>query len=238
MASKFNVYDFIANIIPGITFLWAIEQGFKAVGANSPFPIAGQLTETSVLIVLGYVCGLMLQGVSEALTEKKILLRAWQGFPSERMLLPNDQTFSAERKQEILRLIRERFKVTTQPVISEGASAEREESARRKKNQELFYLCYGYVENLNPKILAFDAQYGLFRCLLTTFTLLFIAAIPVASVAWGGPLLNNWELIMWPVVLSVCGWISYLRCRKRSKDFARAVYDLFTSGVAAPHKHG
>lgn len=238
MLAKFNIYDFLADIVPGITFVWAIEVFLRVAGIPSPLPSSGQLSETSVIVVLGYVCGLMLQGVSEAVTEKKILLRIWKGFPSERTLLPADRTFTSERKAEILRLIGERFKVSVEPVIPEGTSAEGEAQLRRKKSQELFYLCYGYVENLSPKVLLFNAQYGMFRCLITTFALLFLLSVPVVLASWSGSFGSNWHRLLWPAALSLFTWISYLRCAKRSKDFVRAVYDLFTSGVAAPPGKG
>jgi hypothetical protein len=238
MLSKFNVYDFIGDIIPGLTCIWAMEWFFKTAGVGSPLPAAGQLTETSTLIVLGYLCGLMLQALSETITEKRVLLRLWKGFPSERMLLPNDSSFSAERKQDILKLVRERFHVGTDPIIPEGASPESEEAIRRRKNQELFSLCYNYVDNLSPKVLLFNAQYGMFRCLVTLFALLLVGSIPVTWSAWSGPFGKNWQRLLVPAVFLAFGWLSYLRCCKRSKDFARAVYDLFISGVAAPPSKG
>ena len=55
MIAKFNLYDFIANLVPGLTFIWALEQLGLLIGWTSPFPMSGQLAETSVLVVLSYV---------------------------------------------------------------------------------------------------------------------------------------------------------------------------------------
>ena len=87
MTAKFNLYDFIASLIPGLVFLWTVEQLAKLGGWSSPFPSSGQLPETSMLVALGYVTGLMLQAVSERVTEKQVLFRIWGGFPSARWLL-------------------------------------------------------------------------------------------------------------------------------------------------------
>ena len=236
MLAKFNLYDFIADIIPGITFIWVIERIFVAFGRTSPFPASGQIAETSVLIVLGYLCGLMLQALSETVTEKQALLRIWKGFPSERFLLPGDDTFSDEKKRHIVQLAASRFGVAADVVIPEGLPPEREEHLRRSKNREIFSLCYHYVDGLSPRPQIFNAQYGLFRCLITLFALLLILSFPVTWGLWSGPPQQNVMLLLMPTTFLILGWLSYVRCHKRSHDFARSVYDLFISGTGAPTK--
>jgi len=49
-------------------------------------PLAGGSAETSVLIVVGYIIELLLQGVNQLITEN-LLLSIWGGFPSARYLL-------------------------------------------------------------------------------------------------------------------------------------------------------
>jgi membrane protein DedA with SNARE-associated domain len=71
MISRFSLYDFIAALIPGILFLWIISIFTDPID----IPLTGGLAETSVLVALGYVTGLILQGISQGLTEK-ILLKA------------------------------------------------------------------------------------------------------------------------------------------------------------------
>jgi len=232
MIAKFNLYDFIANLVPGLTFLWAFERLGKLGGWDSPFPMSGQLAETSVLIVLSYVTGLMLQALAERITEKKVLLRLWGGFPSARWLLPDDTKFSSAFKQRVLDLVTERFKVAVAPELPAGCTPENERQIRLKKNQELFYLCYNYVDNLNPRPQIFNAQYGLFRCLLTTFALLCALSVLLG--------LSDWicKPTKWPTfaflaaIFAGLTWLSYIRCQKRGEDFAKAIYDLFVSGAA------
>jgi hypothetical protein len=89
MIARFGLYDIIAGVIPGILFLW----GISLVSDSIEIPLTGGLAETSVLVALAYVTGLILQGISQGLTEK-ILLKAWGGFPSARWLLPDDNYLS------------------------------------------------------------------------------------------------------------------------------------------------
>src|SRR6266540_3427963 len=94
MIAKFNLYDFIANLIPGLVFLWCVGLLAALASWRLPLDFAGGLAETSILVALGYVVGLMLQAVSERVVQRKILLPAWGGFPSARWLLPEDTHFS------------------------------------------------------------------------------------------------------------------------------------------------
>lgn len=233
MIAKFNLYDFIANLVPGLTFLWVAEQMGGLVGWKSPLPLSGELAETSILIVLSYVTGLMLQALAERVTEKQVLFRIWGGFPSAIWLLPDDKRFSAEFKRRILELITERFKVATVPEIPEGTTAKQERVLRLMKNQELFYLCYNHVDNLSPRPQTFNAQYGLFRCLVTTFAILSVLALGLG--VWQGICRHRCpgKLIGVSVLLAGLTFLAYARCKKRGEDFAKSIYDLFVAGVAS-----
>lgn len=233
MTAKFNLYDFIASLIPGLVFLWTVEQLAKLGGWSSPFPSSGQLPETSMLVALGYVTGLMLQAVSERVTEKQVLFRIWGGFPSARWLLPDDPKFSASYKTRVLELIAERFKVKTEPDIPEHSHPAKKRELRLKKNQELFYLCYNAVDNLSPRPQIFNAQYGLFRCLLTMFALLACASLFLAVWKWSKLPDKRGLLVFLPPFFAGLAWLSYQRCTKRGEDFAKSIYDLF---IASPAK--
>lgn len=233
MIAKFNFYDFIANLIPGLVFLWCIGLMAELVGAHLPLDFSGGLAETSILIALGYVVGLMLQAVSERFVQRKILLPKWGGFPSARWLLPEDTHFSKSYKDQLNALIAERFKISTIIESPSGCTDDEARNARLKRAQELFYLCYHYVDNLNPRPQIFNAQYGLFRCLFGLFGLLCVLSIfgIVAALACNSHTAQIFPLLAG--LFGVCCWLSYERCKKRSEDFAQSVYDLFVAGVAA-----
>ncbi len=213
MIARFSLYDLVAALIPGILFLWGISMFSDSI--NIPF--TGGLAESSVLVALGYVTGLILQGISQGLTEK-VLLKIWGGFPSARWLLPDDTKFSKEYKSKIKKTIEDKYSIK--------ANDEQSKEEQLKRNQEIFYLCYNAVdkEKLSDRPQIFNAHYGLFRCLLTTFTLLFFFDLGV--LLFGEP--QNKSVIFGVLVFAIIGAVvSYFRTKKRGEDFAKSIYDLF-----------
>lgn len=238
MIARFDLYDFVANLIPGLVFLWCVQALAGLLGWTLPLDFTGGLAETSILIALGYITGLLLQGLSQGLVEKRIFKPLWGGFPSERWLLADDDHFSAAYKTRLLTLIHDRFGVSTEPDLPPDCSQEKARDLRLKKNRELFYLVYHAVGDTNPRPLTFNAHYGLFRVLLTMFGLL--ALFSVAGLAWAW---CCWPAVrlafaLWSAVFVAATFIAYFRCKKRGEDFAQSVYDLFmaTTGKAASDK--
>ena len=187
------------------------------MSSSIDIPLTGGLAETSVLVALGYVTGLILQGISQGLTEK-ILLKVWGGFPSARWLLPDDNKFSKEYKSKIKQIVEEKYSVK--------ADNEQSKEEQLKRNQEIFYLCYNAVdkEKLSDRPQIFNAHYGLFRCLLTTFTLLFLFDLGV--LLFGEP--QKKSVICGVLIFTIIGAVvSYFRTKKRGEDFAKSIYDLF-----------
>lgn len=213
MIARFSLYDLIAAVIPGILFLW----GASFMSSSIDVPFKGGLAETSVLVALGYVTGLILQGISQGLTEK-ILLKVWGGFPSARWLLPDDNKFSKEYKTKIKQIVEERYSVK--------ADDEQSKKEQLKRNQEIFYLCYNAVdkEKLSDRPQIFNAHYGLFRCLLTTFILLFLFDLGVLLFAEGQKKSVICGVLLFTIIGAV---VSYFRTKKRGEDFAKSIYDLF-----------
>jgi hypothetical protein len=231
MIAKFNLYDFIANLIPGLVFIWCIDLIGALIGFHPPFDFSGGLADTSMLIALGYVVGLMLQAVSEQFVQRKILLPAWGGFPSARWLLPEDTHFSKSYKDQVNALILERFKISTVIESPTGCAEMEARNVRLKKAQELFYLCYHFVDNLSPRPQIFNAQYGLFRCLFGLFLLMCALSIFGFIESMATCRGNALSFTLLACVFAACSWLSYERCKKRSEDFAQSVYDLFVAGA-------
>jgi hypothetical protein len=222
MTTRFSLYDFIAVLIPGFLFIWAVSSFSDLVGISINISLAGGLAETSVLIALAYVTGLLLQGISQGITEK-ILTRIWGGFPSARWLLQEDSTLSKSYKEKIFQLIQNKFNIAVESAQS------RDE--RMKKNQEIFYLCYNAVDKakMSERPQLFNAQYGLFRCLLTSFCLLLLLGILILIASKPG----GSGKALWLSSFSLVGTIiSYFRAKKRGEDFAKSIYDLFIIGFS------
>ena len=217
MVEKFSLYDFIAAVIPGILFIWVFSIFSDLLGVSFFIPLTGALAETSVLLALSYVIGLLLQGVSYGITEK-ILVKIWGGFPSARWLLPGDMHLSEDYKNKVKQIVENKF-----GIKSNNTSSIKEQL---KRNQEIFYLCYNSVDKmkLSDRPRLFNAHYGLFRCLLTTFIVLFLLAI--AILIFSKNIESNTIYIL--LIFSFIGTIiSYFRTTKRGQDFAKSIYDLF-----------
>ncbi|MCS7338689.1 MAG: hypothetical protein NZ739_10725 [Verrucomicrobiae bacterium] len=232
MIARFDLYDFGANLIPGLVFLWCVQMLAGLFGWTLPLDFTGGLAETSILIALGYITGLLLQGLSQGVVERHILKPLWGGFPSERWLLPDDNHFSADYKARLLALIRDRFGVATEPELPTDCPRNRARQLRLKKNRELFYLVYRAVGETSQRPLTFNAHYGLFRVLLTMFGVL--ALVSLAGFVWAlccQPT-NRLAFSAWTIVFMGATLIAYFRCKKRGEDFAQSVFDLFMASVA------
>ncbi len=146
MIGKISLYDFIAAVIPGVLFIW----GISLLTSRIEISLAGDLAETSVLIVLAYVFGLIMQGIGQIATEK-VLLLIWGGYPSARMLLLSDRFFTVGYKTKLLGLAEGRFGLKA----NEGKDLKEQ----LKRNQEIFYLCYNAVdkEKMSERPLLFNA---------------------------------------------------------------------------------
>jgi hypothetical protein len=102
---------------------------------------------------------------------------------------------------------------------------------RMKKNQELFRLIYSHVGERSPRPLTFNAQYGLFRVLLTMSGLLAILAI--GGLGWSFCCRPDRlaAFAVWTIVLLAATLIAYFRAKKRGEDFAQSVFDLFMANA-------
>lgn len=224
MIGRFNAYDFIAVVIPGIFFIWVLGAISEVLELENLMPSIGDIAQTSILIVQGYIVGLLLQGVSQHVVEH-VLRWAWGGLPSDRMLLPQDRTFPEEYKRNLIGLIKRKFNIT---VNTENPS-KKERAVRLKENHAAFRLCYRSIDKLTETPSIFNAQYGLFRCLLTMFVLLALIEVVQQVTSYFSALGAGKNHILNCLLFVVGGYICYLRMEKRAEDFSRSVYDSFYS---------
>jgi len=224
MLARFSLYDFIAVIMPGLFFIWALTLTPVGPTLRATVNFSGGLSDTSILIVIGYVTGLILHGISGRVTEK-FLLFTWGGFPSARWLLPTDRTLSRTYKAELAFAVKEKF----------GADmpGENRETAADvlKRNQEIFYRCYRAVEKLSELPQTFVAQYGLYRSLFTVFAVLIILGGWSYIVDYHWQLGSKASIALGAWLVGMC--VSYWQVKKRGEDFAKSVYDVFLANFPA-----
>jgi len=148
-------------------------------------------------------------------------------------LLPEDTHFQGAYKHRLLSLIQERFPVTTEPEIPADCPPEEKGRRRLDHNEELFFPCYECVNNLSSRPLMFVAQYGLFRCLLTGFGLLTAVSVGLVICSVPASQATIGTFLLLAVLYGVLTRLSCQRCKARSEDFARTVFNLFVGRTAA-----
>ena len=230
MLGRFGVYDFIANLIPGLAFLWALSWLAQFFGHRPIIPISGSIGDTTVMIAWAYIVGLLLQGIAQGVVERAVLVLSG-GFPSAKWLLEGGECFTDQHRKALKEAIHDYFGEPVEPVIANGLDAKTRDALRLRRYQELFYLCYNLVEQkkLSDRPLIFNAQYGLFRALLT-FALMLLVVFSISFwQGWKEIVQRNSVGVFQSVIafLVISAVISYFRMKKRGEDFAKSVYDLF-----------
>ena len=86
-----------------------------------------------------------------------------------------------------------------------------------RENQEAFYRCYRSIEKLTEMPQVFNAQYGLYRSLLTAFVLLMLVAASnsASRLLTGAPV--GREHVRALALLTIGTVASYWRAKKRGK---------------------
>ncbi len=100
MLQKFGLYDFLANLIPGLAFLWALSWLGQFFGHTPIIPISESIGDASVLIAWAFIVGLLIQGVAQGVVER-IVLAVTGGFPSSRWLFDGGKGFTEEHRRQL-----------------------------------------------------------------------------------------------------------------------------------------
>src|SRR2546428_2182942 len=116
MLQKFGLYDFLANLIPGLAFLWALSWLGQFFGHTPIIPISESIGDASVLIAWAFIVGLLIQGVAQGVVER-IVLAVTGGFPSSRWLFDGGKGVSEENRRELKGAIRHYFAGPVEPAI-------------------------------------------------------------------------------------------------------------------------
>lgn len=233
METKFSFYDFISNIIPGAVVLWSFSFLLRSLPISIPIQISGGVAETTIFLILAYFVGNLVQTLSKRYENR--LRTAWDGFPSVRFLREEDSFYSEDFKTALRKAITTFFKLPDSPASFEDASAEGIKKAKDKHNQELFNLCYTFVENnkASDKPYILNSLYGFFRGLITasSICILIFGVLTLwrfVEIIWYGG--NVWSLIVAVVLLAFFVFarkLSKERTKQRSENFADSVYRSF-----------
>lgn len=212
---KLSLYDFVAILIPGIFFLISTEMILNVASSEFVVPEGNNFSLLLLLIVFGYITGILLQGLSQTITER-ILKLLGKGQLSEKCLMDNNQFLTEDYKKIFWEKVHLKLN-RSKPTGSEQKI--------RKNNREIFSLIVKLIEREKPgdKNQIFIAQFSFFRSLLTVFIILI--GLLVFNYFNNGNFTRIEILIL---VFSLIGvLISYSGVKRRNEDFVRATLDTF-----------
>ncbi|MEN2993692.1 MAG: hypothetical protein ABDH91_09105 [Bacteroidia bacterium] len=221
----FDLYDFIANILPGYLFLWLI-QGYLSRGGMKVewLSVLDEATARGVVlqIVLAYVVGMLLQGASHMLwgqLERKggmIEKLLFSETASNLVLCGLYPSLSPSYKQRLAQIFRRRFNLPS--------SLEAGETKEALSPRETFNLMYRSLQNRPPILTIQIARYGFYRVLFVVGVLGILAELLLGLFASR----LRWEisLEMFIAYLAIA-WISFCGYKRRSYESAKMVCDLF-----------
>ncbi|AFH50824.1 Hypothetical protein IALB_3121 [Ignavibacterium album JCM 16511] len=212
---KLSIYDFIAVLIPGIFFLIITEMIFNLASSEFYIPEGGNFSLLLILTVLGYITGILLQGLSQSVTEK-ILRLIWRGQLSEKCLMDNDTFLTNDYKKILWEKVKQRLN-REKPANGD--------SNIRKNNSEIFSIIVKLVERerTNEKNQIFMAQYSFYRSLITVFVIFIMFSLFNLLITRD---ISRIEIII--LIFSFIGLlISYSGVKRRNEDFVRATLDAF-----------
>lgn len=141
-----DLYELLSCIIPGAIAVWAacsLTHGPLDVSALS------STFDAVAFLMASYVAGTFFQTIGSWLEGRYNSLQ--DGYPSDRLLSDEDQTYSPEFKSRLRKLAEKRFGL--------GPAA---------SSQQLFGLCYSYtqVRGIDEFIQVMNRNYGFFRGLM------------------------------------------------------------------------
>jgi hypothetical protein len=230
MLQKLGLYDVLANLIPGLAFVSALDWLAEYFGQPKVLGGSGSIGDASILIAWAYIIGLLLQGIGQSIVEK-IALKLTGGFPSAKLLIDGREGFTQEHRTKLKEAVQAYFGEPVEPVVPTNSGPNKALELRLRRYQEVFYLCYNLVDqkNLSDRPLSFNAHYGLFRSVLT-FSIILFLVFGVALASGWNEVSQRGSSVLFGCILSsffAASLVSYHRMKKRGEDFAKSVYDLF-----------
>jgi hypothetical protein len=166
METKFNFYDFVGYVIPGIITLlliyWLLHSFFSFT-----ILIPENLGSSIILLALSYFVGNLVQMIGSIYS--KWLFNKWGGYFHDIYLDDADDYYSSSFKNEIKTYATSLFCLTPECKIEDKKNI-------TKWRKELFNLCYSLViqKGIGINTEVFNGFAGLFRGLIVT---IFIGGI-------------------------------------------------------------
>lgn len=161
---KLTIYDIIGILVPGFLGLYAfylISITFFSDLIN--IGMTNDIITGAIYLFLLLFSGVILHECGEIL-QKYIFMKLWNGFPSQRFLIDEDETYPKEIKDKLKAATKECFSLEFQKF-------------GKMESQKIFDLYYTKLQSLgkDDRAQILNAQYGMIRSFIAGTLLLVIS---------------------------------------------------------------
>ncbi|MBI3766498.1 MAG: hypothetical protein HY277_08365 [Ignavibacteriales bacterium] len=173
MQNKFNFYDFVGYIIPGLlacTFLYWLVIGFFSL----PLVVEVKSVGESILYLgLAYFFGHIVQVYGNSVEKKAV--KKWGGWFSEQFMRDNNTYFTPSFRSEL--------RSSMKTVFGEPTNVGGDDQKQADRRQELFNLCYSLIvqEKAASHTEIFNGIYSLCRGMLAATDLGVITSVVIIA---------------------------------------------------------
>lgn len=202
MTERFTVYDIFAVLVPGAIFDLLLALTLRHATGFRVFDWRGGFGDATVLIVVGYATGVLLQALGKAATHFKIFPEHMKTSATVRLIASDSKDISAELRRDFLDALQEHY----------GPLPADKDDTYKQRLKEMAYRAYKALEPDDPLVRRHLAEHHQMRAYFVSFTLL--AMLGLACIA-------SRERSMWfyAAVVGAYAAMSALACwRMADKD--------------------
>ncbi len=229
MQEKFSYFDFIAYVIPGFIFTWAIQAAFKFSGYSAYLGTGTWVSDSLTFLIFAFVVGHIIQYRSRIRFEVPLRWRLWSprvfrdGLISENYLLKERVVYrqvplTESRRASFVDLAKKHF--NTSDAEAEEFEHWQQDQKRLENAQKVSHSIYRSAltfvndKGIGRKVEVANVYYNFFRGLTTASfysTIVFLASFAIQ-------LAGIWQPDKWNIMLAL----------SRNRD---AIFALLFAGV-------
>ena len=225
MKDKFSYYDFLANIVPGLFLVWALNS------ISQDLIFGNFITETLLFVVLAYILGLAIQFLSKYTIEWLIKVVFWSGsLYSHIFLIKEAKLISDEKRVRYLDLVKDKFDykdpdlkiLDTENIFKEQ---NKEKLIKAKEVSHGIYQkidSYTFDKGLAKKAHTQNIYYSLFRGLSLSF---FITGLLFTALAILSSQFQTARSIIYPSLSYILFIVFMIRTKERGERYVKGLFE-------------
>ncbi len=230
---KLTYYDTLANLLPGVVFLWAISVLGPVAGDKVPLLLTSNTIIDSILFVaLGYVAGHLIQFLSRYSVEPFIKWAFWKGYFFSDIYLVGAFKKCSEvelRRYTAFAEAKLGFSTSDLSVLQDPDALS--DDSKRRKSLEVSRAIYRAVDaktqdtSLALKAHSQNTFYSLFRNLSAVFLLLGVANLSVLLFKVVSP---SYMIFVATIFDMLAALAFMIRARQRGELYVKGLFWSYT----------